>query len=464
MPAMPQLLRTSHLPQAPETVYAWHARPGALQRLTPPWQHVRMLDLQGDFETRRSVLRVGRPPLSITWVAQHQDAVPGRRFVDVQVDGPFAQWRHTHQFEPAPEGGCTLTDQVDYRLPLGPLRALGPLRRLAERIADRHLQTLFDFRHQRTAEDLARHAAFADQPRLRVAISGARGLVGQALAAYLSTAGHDVRRLVRGGRGRPDEIRWNPEKDEIDRQALEGIDAVVHLAGEPLSAGRWSAQRKERILASREKGTRLLAEAIAGMDRKPQVLVSASAVGLYGDRGDEVVDANSPPGQGFLADVCCRWEAAADPARQAGVRVCHPRLGVVMAGQGGMLAEILPLFRKGLGGRIGSGQQWLSWIGLDDLLAVLELALHEPRLHGPFDAVAPHPVRQGELAATLARVLRRPAWLPVPVSALRLLFGQMADEALLASTRVRPTRLESLGFTFCHADLPRLLARETGRA
>jgi len=266
-----------------------------------------------------------------------------------------------------------------------------------------------------------------------------------------------VRRPAEPGR---DEMAWEPATGQIDRAALEGVDAVVHLAGENIAAGRWTAQRKEAIRASRVDGTRLLAEALASLARPPRVLVAASAVGFYGHRGDEEVDETSPPGHGYLPDVCQQWEAAALPAAAAGIRVVHLRIGMVLSRAGGALARMLPPFRMGLGGRIGSGRQWVSWIAREDLLAIIERALTHDSWAGPVNAVAPGPVTNAEFTRTLARMLRRPAVLPLPASVVKLLFGEMGQCLLLEGARVRPGKLVADGFPFVYPDLESALRDE----
>lgn len=281
---------------------------------------------------------------------------------------------------------------------------------------------------------------------MKIVVSGASGLVGSALVPYLRQEGHEVLCLARGAANAPDEVAWDPQGWTIDRGALAGTEAAIHLAGEPIAAGRWNAERKERIRQSRVDGTRFLAQTLAGLAETPRVLVSVSAVGFYGDRGDEELTEESPVGIGFLSEVCRQWEAAAEPARQAGIRVVHPRFGMVLSAGGGALEKMLPPFRLGAGSRLGSGEQWMSFIHLQDLVRLLGFLLGREELSGPVNAVAAAPVRNREFTATLARVLGRRAHLAAPAWALRALFGEMADEMLLASARVLPARLEAAGF------------------
>jgi hypothetical protein len=291
-------------------------------------------------------------------------------------------------------------------------------------------------------------------PRLRVVVSGASGLVGSALVPALRAAGHRVDGLSRRPpRAGTTDIQWDPAQRRLDPRALERVDAVVHLAGESIAALRWTTSVKERIRRSRVDGTRLLAGTLAGLERPPRVLISASAVGYYGNRGETPLTEKSAPGSGFLADVCREWEAAADPARAAGIRVVHPRFGLVLAGQGGALPRIARPFRLGAGGVVGSGRQYWSWIGIDDLVGVIELCLALDALAGPVNAVAPAPATNREFTRALAQVLRRPALVPLPALAVRLVLGEMGRALLLDSARVVPRRLERAGFRFRHPGL-----------
>jgi uncharacterized protein (TIGR01777 family) len=296
-----------------------------------------------------------------------------------------------------------------------------------------------------------------------VAIAGSSGLIGTALVATLRARGHRVRRLLRGGTVGPDDVSWDPARGELDPDKLSGVDAAVNLAGENLAAGRWSAARKQRFRQSRIGTTRLLAGTLARLEPRPRVLVNASAIGWYGDRGDETLNEDSPGGSGFLAELCRDWEAAADPAADAGIRTVLLRIGVVMSAEGGALAKMLPSFRLGLGARLGDGRQFMSWIGRDDLVRAIVFALEHDGLAGPVNGVAPNPVRNAELTRTLGRVLRRPAFLVAPAFVLRLALGQMARETLLAGARILPSRLADAGFRCEHPELEGALRHELGR-
>lgn len=287
---------------------------------------------------------------------------------------------------------------------------------------------------------------------MKICISGASGLVGQDLSQRLKEAGHSLVALSRSGRV-DGSVRWDPERGELNAGALADVDAVVHLAGESIAEGRWTQAKKQRIRDSRVKSTTLLAETLARMPEGPRTLISASAIGYYGDRGDEICSEDSPPGEGFLPEVCLAWEESCAAAEQAGLRVVKLRIGLVMSPKGGALAKMLLPFRMGGGGVLGSGRQYVSWIALEDLVRMIEFALGEQTLSGPHNAVAPEPVTNAEFTKTLGHVLHRPTLVPMPAFAARLAFGEMADALLLASTRVIPKRIQQAGFAFRYPQL-----------
>jgi uncharacterized protein len=292
---------------------------------------------------------------------------------------------------------------------------------------------------------------------MHVAVTGSTGLIGSALVRLLAAEGHTVTRLTRSQPSQPDQVRWDPAGGSIDAGALAAADAVVHLAGKAIASGWWTGKAKREIRESRVRGTRLLAETMAGLTDGPRVLVCASGIHYYGDRGDEVVTERSGPGVGFLAEVCQAWEAAADPARTAGLRVVHVRTGLSQTRQGGSLPKQLPLFRLGLGGRFGSGRQWWSWVSLDDVLGIYRHALVSDGLEGAVNATAPNPVTNAEFTATLARVLGRPALAPVPKFGPRLALGEMADELVFSSIRVLPEAATASGYRFRWPELEPVL-------
>lgn len=294
-------------------------------------------------------------------------------------------------------------------------------------------------------------------------MSGSSGFIGSALVRELAAEGYEVIRLVRtssssGAQG----VRWDPEAGTVDRRDLEGMAAVVHLAGENIAGGRWTARRKARIRDSRVRGTRLLCDSLLRADRRPETLICASGIDYYGDRGAVLLREDSPPGDGFLAEVCREWEAAACSAARGGIRVVALRFGMVLDAGGGALSRLIPAFRAGVGGRIGDGKQYMSWIALPDVVAVIRHVLATDSLEGPVNAVAPHPVTNREFARALGRALGRPAVVPLPAVAARLLFGEMADALLLASHRAEPAALLRSGYRFLHPELEEALRALVG--
>jgi hypothetical protein len=446
---------SSPMPAPAEDVFAFYERPGAFERLTPPYERVEVVRRDGSIhDGDRAELRMKLGPLSRRWVAEHRDYEPGHQFVDVQLKGPFARWEHLHRVEPAGPERSVMIDRVSYELPLGGLGTA-----LGRGLVERRLRRMFDYRHDVLAHDTELHRKAEGRPR-RVAMTGASGLIGRSLTALLESGGHTVVPLVRGDR-RPG-IRWSPRGGEIDRGALEGFDAIVHLAGENL-AQRWTPKAKERIRESRVQGTRLLAETIASLADPPEVFVSMSAVGYYGDGGDAVLDEGSPPGQGFLADVCIAWEEASRPAEGPDTRVVNPRMGVVLSPAGGALAKLKLPFGLGLGGRVGDGTQYMSWISIDDAIGALYWMMLDESLSGPVNVTAPEPADNRGFTRTLGRVMNRPTVFPVPAPAVKLAFGEMGEATLLEGQRVRPTKLEQSGYPFATRDLEGALRHVLGR-
>ena len=288
---------------------------------------------------------------------------------------------------------------------------------------------------------------------MKILISGSHGLVGAALIKSLEPEGHEIFRLVRHAPNSRSEIEWSPDRYSIALARLEGFDAVVHLAGESIAEGRWSDEKKKRIRESRVKGTKLLGDALANLSNPPRTLISASAIGYYGDRGDEVLTESSAPGDGFLPEVCVEWEKATALAREKGIRVVNTRFGVILDAHGGALQKMLPPFRMGIGGRIGSGKQWMSWIALDDVVGGIKFALTNETLSGPVNFVAPNPVTNSEFTKTLGKALSRPTLFPIPAFGIRLVFGEMGDALLLSSTRVEPASLTKAGYQFQYPGL-----------
>jgi uncharacterized protein (TIGR01777 family) len=444
-------------------VFDWHLRPGAFERLAPPWDRIRLLDAGGGVaEGSRAEIEIMLGPFRQRWTAEHRDIEPGRQFRDVQVHGPFARWEHTHTITPDGPEACWLQDRIEYAAPFG---AIG--RSFGLPFIRRKLRATFAYRHRTTAADLCAHRHAAQAKLMKILVTGSTGLVGHALVPFLTTGGHSVTRLVRRAAspnaGQEPTVRWDPILGTIDQAGLEGHDAVVHLAGENISAGRWNDRQKKAIRDSRLHGTQLVCDALLKLRNPPKTLVCASAIGFYGDRGDEILDEKSPVGAGFLAEVCRDWEAATESVRLRGMRVVNLRFGVILSPAGGALQKMLLPFKLGLGGIIGSGRQYWSWIEIDDVVGAILHALTHDHLSGPVNAVSPNPATNRDFTKTLGQVLNRPTVFPLPAFAARLALGKMADDLLLASARVVPRRLEEAGYAFRYPQLEPALRHVLGR-
>ena len=456
---MPTLHHRFELDHPAAEVFAWHTRPGAFERLTPPWESLRVLDRSGGIEPGATVtLELRRGPARLTWKARHTEVEEGRRFIDEQVGGPFRHWRHEHRFEALGPERCAVEDQVEWEAPLG---SLGDA--FSESYVRGSLSRLFAFRERRLAGDLATHRRYGPGDGRVVAITGSGGLIGGSLAHLLTTGGYRVLRVTRARAPSDGEASWDPATGRIDAEAFEGLHGVVHLAGEPIAGLRWTRARKEAILRSREEGTRLLARTLALLGAPPPALVSGSAVGFYGNRRDEALNEESGPGEGFLAEVCRRWEGATLPARTAGIRTVHLRSGLVLSSAGGVLGTLLLPFRLGLGGRIGSGRQYQSWIDLDDETDMILHALATTSVKGALNATGPAPVPNAAFTDVLGRVLGRPTLLPVPALAIRAALGEMGTELLLSGQRAHPARALASGYRFRFSDLEDSLRHQLGR-
>ena len=476
------------LPTSSQELFDWHTRFGAFQRLCPPWDPVTLIRQDPHIRDGAEVhLRVKAPPfgLPLTLKVRHQNYQEGIQFEDTQTQGPFASWTHTHRIESSSsatedESGsksesATLIDSIQYRLPLHPLGTW-----VGGGLIKARLKQLFHYRHTLMNHDFQLHH-LAQGQSLKVAVSGSTGLIGKALCALLTTGGHEVYRLVRRPSSSPHTHRENKQGKELlwstpdQVPDLSGIDAVIHLAGENI-AQRWTASAKERIIHSRVHRTQALAKAIADEVQKrkestqdqpdsfrPLTFISTSAIGYYGCQVPQEVDEEGALGSGFLAEVCQAWEEACLPAEIEGVRLVKMRVGIVLSLDGGALAKLITPFKLGVGGPVGQGKMWMSWIGLEDVVGAFYFALLNRDVQGIVNAVAPHPVQNREFSQTLASVLRRPCLFPAPPPMLKLVFGHMAEETILASQKVRPTRLQEWGYPFLHSTLREALQFELGK-
>ncbi|MCF8114227.1 MAG: TIGR01777 family oxidoreductase [Desulfotignum sp.] len=451
-------IKKSKIDVAVDQLFAWHARDGAIQRLTPPWAPLKLKWRKGDGISKgvRAGFDMRVFGIPMTWEAEHIDYCENRMFKDKQTKGPFAQWEHTHLFFPDGENRSVMVDQVAYQLPMGWLS------RPFYRAVHQELGRIFDFRHRVLANDLTRFAG-KDSP-MRILVSGASGTIGSALVPFLRTRGHEVIRLVRHTKNlAADEVFWNPYKDILDMRAVGPVDAVINLNGVDISRKKWTEKQKQKIMDSRIQPTRLLAQKITGLARKPSVFISSSAIGFYGEGQDAVLSEASAMGDSFISQVCHRWEQASLPAADAGIRTVQLRIGIVLTPAGGALARMMPAFMAGCGARLGSGHQYMSWISMDDTLEGIFHILKKPVVHGPVNLTAPGAVTNRKFTHTLGRVLSRPAFFVIPRGAAALLWGDMGKQTLMTSARVMPRKLLKSGFIFQHHTLEPALRHLLGR-
>jgi len=454
---MPHFEKSTEIAATADDLYDYHAARGAFSRLTPPWEHADLVeDIPSLTNGVRARIQVGAGPARLEWLAEHRDCEPGRGFTDVQLKGPFASWAHRHEFTALGEDRSRLTDRIKFRLPFGPLGLIA-----GEGFVQDKLTRMFRYRHTVTRQDLERASTLPAEEPLSIVITGATGLIGDELVPYLRMRGHTVRRVTRHPRS-PGDIGWDPATGSIDFPRDEKVDAIIHLAGENIAGGRWTEERKRRILESRRDGTRLVAKLATSLSTPPRVLVSMSGANYYATGPGEPRSENDPSGDDFLAGVCRVWEQETRPVAEAGIRVAILRLGVVLSPAGGALAKLLPLFRAGLGGPVGSGWQRMSWIAMDDVVDLLHRATIDPRYEGPINIAAPELPTNTAFARTLGAVLRRPSFAPAPAFALETVFGEMADATILADVAMAPRRLQELAYPFRFPTLAGALAHLTG--
>lgn len=456
---MPEFVASSDFDVPIESLFQYHARPGALDRLLPPWQNVSVAKRGSSLDVGTEVvLRLGSPiGIPVYWHALHTKLEPPHLFEDIQTKGPVKSWTHQHRFESLATDRSRMTDSISYQLPGG---SLGQW--LGGRYFANELSRMFGYRHETTRDDVNLIQRLPQRP-LRIAVSGSNGFVGSNLVALLQVAGHTVIKLTRQD-SRPkrphdssvsaQNLAWSPTKGLENPAAAEGLDAVIHLAGKGIGDQRWNTQVKNEIRDSRVAATEILAKQLSELNAPPKVFIGCSAIGYFGDRGDEAVDETSPKGTGFLADVCEAWERAAAPLAANGrTRVVHSRLGIVLHPRQGALVKLLTPIRFFVGGKIGSGRQFWSWISIADCIGALYHLLLDDRAEGAFNLVGPQPERNADFIRKIARILHRPAFLPAPEFGMKILLGEMAGPLLFDSCRVLPVKLEGLGYQFRHNSL-----------
>ena len=449
----------THVKSNIEDTFAWHERKGSFRRLMPPWEvaeEVRADDTLEDGAQR--IFRFPMGPVKMKWIARHSKYNPPHSFEDDMLKGPFKSWHHKHQFTQNDDGSTYVIDKVNYKLPMG---ILGKI--VAGKMVRKRIERMFYARQIRLERDLKRHTQFAHLPRKKILVAGSSGLIGKQLVAFLDTGGHDVWRLVRRGTKKGEkEIKWLPDKEEINPKEIEGFDAIIHLGGAGIGDKRWSKKRMKLIEDSRVNSTSLLAKTIGNLKKKPELFMVASAMGWYGERGDEILTENSKAGEGFLPRICENWEQASNGVKDFGVRTIKLRTGIVLDATGGALGKMLLPAKLGGGGPIGRGKQWYSWISMDDQIYSMYHLMMTKECEGAYNIGSPKPVRQKRFAKVLGKVLRRPAFIPTPPFAIWFLFGKMGVSLTTESTKIIPERLIESGYVFEHSELEPALRDSLG--
>ncbi len=441
-----------------ETLFAWHARDGAISRLTPPWAPLKMISRSGPGIQKgvKVAFRLSLFKIPMIWEAEHIDYQANKEFKDRQIKGPFSKWEHTHRFISDGRENSIMEDKVEFELPFGFLS------RPFYGFARKEFERMFNYRHRVLKYDLEHHPDVLKKKR--ILISGASGTIGSVLVPFLRTCGHEVIRLVRKKENfLEDELFWDPYKGILDLEKAGPIDAVINLNGVDISRGRWTKKRKKQIIDSRIFPTRLLVEKMKDLDHKPAVFISSSAIGFYGESGDKVLNETADMGDCFISRVCRQWEEASMNARKAGIRTIQLRTGVVLTPAGGALARMELPFKTGCGVRLSHGRQYMSWISLDDAISGILYILSHDKIKGPVNLTAPNPVTNKTFSKTLADVFFKKVFFVLPGFAAKALWGQMGKETLLTSARVRPEKLLDNGFLFQHETLSLALKDMLGR-
>jgi uncharacterized protein len=451
-------IKISKIKTSVEALFSWHAREGAISRLTPPWAPLKMIARTGS-GIKKGVkvkfrLKVFKIPM--IWEAEHIEYEKNRLFKDHQVKGPFSKWIHTHKFESGGTDESIMEDNIEFKLPFGlfsmPFNGF----------AIKEFKRMFEYRHRVLKYDLEHH--FNRTEKKRILISGASGTIGNALVPFLQTCGHEVIKLVRTKKSlSDDELFWDPYKGICDFDKAGPVDAVINLNGVDISRGRWTDLQKKKIIDSRTLPTRLLVEKMRNAVHKPEVFISASAIGFYGDREGEVLTETAAPGDCFISDVCEEWENVSVDATASGIRTIQLRIGVVLTPAGGALERMEFPFKSGCGVTLSHGRQYMSWISMDDTISGILHILNNDKIAGPVNLTAPNPVTNKEFSKTLAGVFSKKVFFNIPKFIVSALWGEMGKETLLASARVKPEKLLNNGFSFQHNNLSKALRDVLGR-
>ncbi|MBU1342760.1 MAG: TIGR01777 family oxidoreductase [Proteobacteria bacterium] len=441
-----------------KTVFDWHARNGAILRLTPPWAPLKMIAHSGGGIQKgvKVAFRMSLFKIPMIWKAEHIDYQENKLFKDRQIIGPFSKWEHTHRFIQDGKDSTIMEDNVEFELPFGFLSR--PFYGFAKKEFDR----MFRYRHRVLKYDLEHHVDIT--PKKRILVSGASGTIGSILVPFLRTCGHEVIRLVRKKKDLlEDELFWDPYKGILDLETAGPIDAVINLNGVDISRGRWTKKQKKQIVTSRIMPTRLLVEKMKTLEKKPEVFISSSAIGFYGEGEDNILTEASNMGECFISTVCRQWEDASLDAQKAGIRTVQLRIGVVLTPAGGALKRMELPFKTGCGVRLSHGRQFMSWISMEDVLSGILYLLNNHKIKGPVNLTAPNPVTNIKFSKTLAKVFKKKVFFVFPKFLTWLLWGQMGKETLLTSARVRPQKLLNNGFSFQYETLFGALKDMLGR-
>ncbi len=440
-----------------EKLFSWHARRGAIERLTPSWVPMQLVcrNMDGIEKGVRVKFKINLLKIPVIWESEHIEYVENHKFKDRQIRGPFAKWEHTHRFLSDGLESSIMEDEIDFELPFGVLS------KPFYKFALKEMQRMFHYRHRVLKYDLEHGTGKTGS--LRILVSGGSGTIGKALIPLLQTSGHEVIKLVRRKKIEDNELFWDPYNDILDIEKAGKIDAVINLNGVDISKGKWTAKQKKLIMDSRVIPTRVLADKIRDMSDRPEVFISASAIGFYGDSNERFLTETDPMGHQFISKICNEWERAGSEADTAGVRTVFLRTGVVLTPRGGALAKMLLPFKLGLGVILSKGRQYISWISMDDEIAAIRFILENNRIEGPVNLTAPQPLSNREFSKILGSVFSRRVLFKMPALMIKLIWGQMGKETILASTRVKPVKLLNSGFVFQHKTLVPALKDLLGR-
>lgn len=460
---MPKFTHKKQYEASKQELWNWYNSPGAFRRIMPEWEGIKPVQVGSLKDGEETIFKVSIGPIKRKWIARHHSVVENETFSDRMMKGPFGKWNHQHSF--VDSGNNTeIQDTIDWKLPLHILTGWTAAITVIPR-----MNQMFRYRSEKVANDLIQIQKTRDLPRQRVLVSGSTGMIGLQLCAFLEAAGHEVHRLLRIDSKLPADInsenviRWNDKTGDLIKGDMNGFDSVIHLAGAGIGDKRWSQKRKDIIRNSRVIPTTNLSKVLAGLEHPPKAFLSGSAIGYYGDQGTTSVDESSSKGDGFLSETCSEWEQASSVAKEAGIRVSHLRSGIVISPLGGALAKLLLPTKMGGGGPVGGGRQIQSWISLDDEIYAIHHLMMQDTSQGAYNLTSPNSVSQKVFAKKLGRVLRRPAFMPLPKFALQLMFGEMGKVLILEGQDVKPTRLQESGFVFTYSDLENCLRNCLGR-